>query len=178
MPNWTSNTIRAAGKERDLRAFLEAVKWQDEIFDFNRLIPMPTLLRHTASGSQVFDGKRFDNWFVENPDAAWNERIERPFTADEEAALKDIGYTNWYDWSVAHWGTKWNACRAEIVEECFEGGLVAIAFDTAWAPPLPVFYQMFALFPALSFTCSWQNECEYETYSTTRPAIDDDEAAS
>jgi hypothetical protein len=35
MPHWTANTITVAGKPADLRAFLEAVTWEDAIFDLN-----------------------------------------------------------------------------------------------------------------------------------------------
>lgn len=50
MPNWTSNSIRIEGAEADIRAFLDVVKSQDQLFDFNRIIPMPELLMHTGSG--------------------------------------------------------------------------------------------------------------------------------
>lgn len=172
MPNWTSNTIRVAGRETDIRAFLEAVKWQDEIFDFNRLIPMPPLLRHTSSGSHAFGDKSYDAWYVENPDADWKDRIERPFTPEEEAVLKDIGYSNWYDWSNANWGTKWNACNAEPTEGSAAEGYVEIRFDTAWGAPFPIFNAMFEMFPKLSFTCSWQDEDEELTHSIERESPD------
>jgi hypothetical protein len=171
MPNWTANTIRAEGSARDIRAFLETVKSKNEIFDFNRLIPMPKLLEHTASGGRDFDGKKCHAWYVENPDAPFGERIERPFTNDEEAALREIGYTDWYEWSVVHWGTKWNACRALIAEQCANGRYVVITLDTAWSPPLPVFRAMFGRFPALSFTCTWRDECETEVYSIERRTL-------
>ena len=58
MPNWTSNTIHIDGSEADIRAFLEAVKWEDEIFDFNRIIPMPALLKHTGSANRTINGAR------------------------------------------------------------------------------------------------------------------------
>ena len=34
MPNWTSNTIRAQGREADLREFLETSRGPDKPFDF------------------------------------------------------------------------------------------------------------------------------------------------
>lgn len=30
-------------------------------------------------------------------------------------AYEETGYKDWYDWSVANWGTKWNACETRIV---------------------------------------------------------------
>jgi hypothetical protein len=58
MPNWTSNTIYVTGKPADLRAFLEAVKWQDEVFDFNRLVPMPELPHSTAFSGNALSHSR------------------------------------------------------------------------------------------------------------------------
>lgn len=37
-------------------------------------------------------------------------------------------FTNWYDWSCAYWGTKWNACDTRVKDNF-------LAFDTAWSPP-------------------------------------------
>lgn len=46
---------------------------------------------------------------------------------------------NWYDWSLANWGTKWNVGPqdADVTTEP-EGELVRVTyrFDTAWSPPL------------------------------------------
>lgn len=58
-------------------------------------------------------------------------------TAEDRKANPD---TNWYDWNVEHWGTKWNA-YSQSLESQWDGGdccEVEIRFDTAWAPPLPV----------------------------------------
>ena len=43
------------------------------------------------------------------------------------------GFDNWYDWRVANWGTKWNACDSEYDEEC-----EAVKFNTAWAIPYQI----------------------------------------
>ena len=42
--------------------------------------------------------------------------------------LNKHGYTNWYDWSIAKWGTKWNASETYGSNNCF-------TFDTAWSCP-------------------------------------------
>lgn len=42
--------------------------------------------------------------------------------------LRKHGYTNWYDWNCANWGTKWNA------NETY-GSDTHFTFDTAWSCP-------------------------------------------
>jgi hypothetical protein len=130
MPNWTSNTIRAEGDEIDLRAFLEAVKWEDQIFDFNRIIPIPELLKHTGSGGRTIDGREVREWYVINPetDPLTDDKSVRLFTPEEEATLKEIGHRSWYTWCYANWGTKWNACHPELSEDCVGDGYIENPF--------------------------------------------------
>jgi hypothetical protein len=167
MPNWTSNTIRIEGAEADLRAFLEAVKWQNEIFDFNRIIPMPELLKHTGSGNRTIKGREVHEWYVIGHESALltDDKSVRLFTPEEEATLKQIGHRSWYTWCYENWGTKWNACRAELAEDCAKEGHVEIRFDTAWAAPMPVIEKIFEMFPKLSFLFSWENEGECERHT-------------
>jgi Ferredoxin-like domain in Api92-like protein len=168
MPNWTTNTIYANGSEKDIAAFIEAVKWQDQIFDFDRFIPMPELLKHTSAGSREIEGKAVKAWYVVDPVNPFADGGVRCFTPEEEAELALIGYSNWYDWSCAHWGTKWNACHAEMIDR--GDGFIAIRFDTAWAAPLPIFEAMLERFPTITFECSWQDECENVSHSMERVA--------
>src|SRR5579863_1233493 len=139
MPNWTANTIRALGTPQDLRAFLEAVKWEDKVFDFNRIIPMPELLKHTAKGCCVIDGERVENWYViDHTEPLPKAEHVRRFTAEEETLLDAIGHRNWYDWSCHNWGTKWNVCYPEIDASGIAFGYLEISFETAWSAPMPV----------------------------------------
>jgi hypothetical protein len=166
MPNWTSNIVRAEGDEHDIASFLDAVKTQDEIFDFNRIIPMPEILKHTASGQRKIGPKTVTSWYVINhKEPLPSDDDVRLFTPEEQAALAEIGHQDWYSWSNANWGTKWNACHTEITEKCLNNTWVEIRFDTAWDAPLPIFHHMFESFPKLSFTCTWQHECETLWYS-------------
>lgn len=174
MPNWTFNTITATGEEDDIRAFIETVKWQDQIFDFHRLIPMPALLKHTGCGQRTIEGKPVTCWYVINPDDPCpGEDGVRLFTPEEEAELAQIGSRHWYDWAIDHWGTKWNAVRAE--ESDRGPGFVFLRFETAWSPPLPVFEAMFERFPRVTFECTWQDECESVIHGMERPAQEPDE---
>lgn len=62
-------------------------------------------------------------------------------------ALIDTGHTDWYSWSIAHWGTKWGAYDFAV-----EGEVpLTIKFDTAWSFPTPVFTALAAEFPTLTF---------------------------
>ena len=141
----------------------------DQIFDFNRIVPMPELLRHTASGGRDFPDEnghlcRVSSWYVIDPDLkpgdpGWDKN-ERAFAAEERAALTALGHHDWYDWSTQHWGTKWNACHIDIEEFREEDRRVDIHFDTAWSAPFPVFRAIAAKFPQLVFEFSWTDEDE------------------
>lgn len=55
---------------------------------------------------------------------------------DKPLGAEDHKVPNWYDWSIEHWGTKWNAYSFQWhgkADHC-----IAIQFDTAWSPPEPV----------------------------------------
>ena len=43
------------------------------------------------------------------------------------------GFTDWYDWSRIHWGTKWNAIQTEIFEPQRQ-----IFWETAWSPSIDI----------------------------------------
>ncbi len=43
------------------------------------------------------------------------------------------GSANWYDWSISHWKTKWDAYNSSFNESDN-----TLWFDTAWSCPIPV----------------------------------------
>lgn len=47
--------------------------------------------------------------------------------------ILDYGYSDWYNWSLMNWGTKWNACNYRDDPD----ELTAV-FDTAWSTPEPI----------------------------------------
>ena len=46
------------------------------------------------------------------------------------------GYPDWYEWNVANWGTKWNACQEDTYDADITGD--KLCFSTAWSCPLEV----------------------------------------
>ena len=127
MPNWTSNEVRFISENKSalkrlklklkgkevIQTFLigQPPKKIDNVFDFNNIKPMPKALRNTVSPT---------------PTDTQEEK-------NKAMALKiRYGYSNWYDWCNANWGTKWNSCEAQSWDE---EGAVVYKFDTAWSAP-------------------------------------------
>lgn len=56
------------------------------------------------------------------------------------AAQEQHGHSSWYSWSLANWGTKWNAYHFRLIAE--DDDQLDFSFDTAWSPPEPIFAAM------------------------------------
>ena len=66
----------------------------------------------------------------------------RDTTADgskDKAMMKKYGYSNWYDWAVENWSTKWELNEFHGVERTELGideSEISFGFESAWAPPI------------------------------------------
>ena len=129
MPNHVTHNFTVEGTEEDIKKFIDECFDKEGEFDFNRLIPMPDILENTICGS--------------TPEMQTEEYKEK---TDE--AIKTTGYSNWYDWRLEHWGTKWNAYHTQIDHQ---GDFLELIFDTAWSCPEPIFKALSEKFPLLSF---------------------------
>ena len=78
-------------------------------------------------------------------------------------ALDATQYTDWNDWGVQNWGTKWDSEETSFAPGQPIPGATQLTFffETAWDPPLPVFVEMSRQFPALRFhvLCSGEMCC-------------------
>ena len=162
MPNWTTNQLIIEGTNDQIKELLSFIKGADEVIDFNKIVPMPEILKNAASGGCTIDGKYVASWYEDTSISNWADRSKshRLFTDEEAAELKVIGYTNWYDWCCDKWGTKWNACQSNI--ECEYDGYVEIRFDTAWSPPEPIFGALKERFPNLDIQLNYRLEDDPE----------------
>lgn len=113
MPNWTHNIVGFEASKNKLQEIKNKLSSDKNVFDFNNLIPMP---------------KHSETFYAEGS------------LGDKER--KKFGNNNWYDWSVYHWGTKWNSVRAEISEE--SENCINYHFDTAWDAPRPIIQEICA----------------------------------
>lgn len=176
MPNHVTNQIIIVGTEDDIEFVKQHMKSNDREFDFNRLIPMPESLGIT-SGSAVSNGvavllsRQGDHSKIDairNYNWAGTEDMSRSEFIDyllsergsstnlEEAAialanLKKFGHQDWYSWSIANWGTKWNAYDISELDNGFQ-------FDTAWSHPAPVIEKLVEFFPEITFKVAFADE--------------------
>jgi hypothetical protein len=64
--------------------------------------------------------------------------------------------TNWRDWAMDNWGTKWNCY--EVGEWDLEDGQAEIQFDTAWSTPAAAMIALSEQWPALTFRIEYADE--------------------
>lgn len=120
MPNWCNNSVEIY---HDDPAMIERVRTA-----FNgegllqEFIPVPDDLRNTVAGSV-------------------------PVAEEAEHKLKEefnritYGYTNWYDFCVNEWGTKWEIGADGNPAQDIPGGLM-LGFDSAWSPPIAAYEKL------------------------------------
>ena len=78
----------------------------------------------------IFDRGQPFNQIIPMPDDIMRDNI----TYEERKASDG---KNWYDWSIQHWGTKWDA--HQVSTELVDKNTLNIYMETAWSPPIPVF---------------------------------------
>lgn len=180
MPNWVSINMTVESKTpEEMKQFREEIafdlKNEVQVVSFRKIIPMPAVLDRTGKGSIssiAWDAFYGDptivlgySWVkdagvkdVEGLREFLNkEGVHYRVTADRAKKAKDeTGYTNWYDWSVDNWGTKWDACSIDEVSS--EDNLFEIRFDTAWSLPVPVLKALAQKYPHLGISGAFTEE--------------------
>lgn len=135
MPNWTYNVLTMSNLgSKDV---FSLDKNGRKYLDFEKIVPSP-------KSEEEYLKQGGDKY--QNPqDAHVMEETDRP-------------WFNWYDWNIDNWGTKWNACDTDVVDDD------TVTFNTAWAAPTPIFEALAKKYPEKSIRV----ESEYEDgdYST------------
>jgi hypothetical protein len=121
MPNWCNNVVEIGHEDpAKLKALVEA--YNDAKF-CSFAIPVPASLNIVA-------GRVGDD----------NDPKQIELEAQEKSNLEVHGYSNWYDFCVNEWGTKWDVGGDGDRIELEEGqDNTTLDFDSAWAPPLGVY---------------------------------------
>jgi hypothetical protein len=168
----------------DINTCREAIKGDPEerpIIDFNKIVPMPQVLRETtcdgtvsdyewALGKDIFSELRREKGLgkpvLNADDVTFNQILEAVkkrvalygrsnVDVDQLRKVHEnysrYGFTTWHDWSRANWGTKWNAYEQKE-EACL------IVFDTAWSTPFPVMEALSKQHPNITFEIGYADE--------------------
>lgn len=132
MPDWCTNTLLVRGpkdlvadfKKRNASTIIEDDGKTIKVpLQFSALIPMPKELE----GTQAPDDEN-------DPGVAERKR--------------KYGYSNWYDWCRANYGTKWDV--SDVSCRRIKGGL-EYGFCTAGIPPLAWLEKIADIYPRLEF---------------------------
>ena len=107
MPNWCNNVLTLQGPPGLIDRAKRAIE-RDELC--NEFFSIPSELKDTICPTQPGDEEK------------------------AKALQERYGYSNWYEFAINEWGTKWDINGGTIQEEG-DGYLVA-SFDTAWSPPI------------------------------------------
>lgn len=140
MPNWCENALTINGPAEDIQKFKQDGYLDDEQFlSAKKFLPIPESLRNI-------------NTVGERLDLVLSEEVEP---------------SNWYDWCVKNWGTKWDFCDLSVSkEEWLESDANEISFNTAWSPPIALFDFIAKQYPTLSFKLAYLEEnCWFSGYS-------------
>jgi hypothetical protein len=127
MPNHVIHRLYIHGdNQQEVKSFIRG----EAAIDFNRIIPMPEDLNDTPAPTPM--------------------KTEEDIKKHHELMQK-YGVSNWYDWRLSNWNTKWNAYNIEETEHY-------IQFQTAWSTPLAVIEKLSLLFPENTFEVSFADE--------------------
>lgn len=152
MPNWCNNNITI---RHDDKAKIDAIMATEgtEKGVLDTIIPCPSELN--------------------DPDlTTWSRDREAELEAKKQAMKAKYGFESWYDWNIAHWGTKWDLCDPMLTR--VDDNTVQIACDTAWSPPIAAYETMtqlgytveaFYYEGGMNFAGKWSSEFGDECYS-------------
>ena len=155
MPNWSNNEVTVKGEPEMID------KIEKLAFDFNRIIPPPQALVDdteeycTVCKSREFiDGANHSRLCTKcnvsdniggrvGHTGTDKERYRQLNKTEKKLAkswMKKYGTDSWYDWNTSNWGTKWNS--GDVQMNRVDKRTLTATFDTAWAPPEPIFYRL------------------------------------
>lgn len=77
----------------------------------------------------------------------------REFSLNTLVPLPKEQENNWYDWHIAHWGTKWDV---EATLHNQSSDKVEISFSSAWSPPTEWVNNVADRYPDLTFTLLYE----------------------
>ena len=179
MPNWVVTRIQISGSEDKIKEFedkvLDLTEGAEEVFSFQKITPRPEVLDNTISPNprpeitkvKDMEGNEIEVEVYRTVINEWEIQaaIKRGETPPEpipcnnatpeqqDELINKFGRTNWYDWNLHNWGTKWDAR-----DSFYNQDDKILEFQTAWSCPETVLTEMFERFPDLHFEGTFADE--------------------
>ncbi len=165
MPNHTANRLYIKGSAKHLNEITEAIKSKDKAIDFNKIIPIPEVLVKAQSPCRIesaevvakLNAEREAEIKADPEKAEWFSGEAAITKEEQERRIKEYGFDNWYDWSIANWGTKWNAYG---IDDGWtkDKKYICLYFETAWSPPMPIISKLSEEYPSCNFSLEYCDE--------------------
>lgn len=149
MPNLCCNLlsipIRPGVLITHIDTVIRSLRGPNGPLDFETVLPIPADLQDIYRGGTLIDGEYHTLWREESqPNGGVKKLSISP--SDLARFRKEYGADNPLEWSILHWGTKWNAETYDA-----DWDFNAIRFDTAWDPPRGFVQALSRKFPDLQF---------------------------
>lgn len=172
MPNHTANNFTVTGPVADVKRFLKQAAGSDKELSFDSLLPLPTVLKGSTAPVRIQTQAEIDATWAE-----WNKRKDegklekweleqgRPMglgvtQETYDTLMKEYGVSNWYDWSILNWGTKWDCydVREWNIAVADEEMTATIYYETAWSPATQLWLTVSQQYPTLTFFHEFADE--------------------
>jgi len=141
MPNWVYTYVTVDGPETSINRFKDHASAEGEITTSDGKT-------HTTEGA-------FSFWnFKAPPPHKYEEYFETNGWSNGQQTGQ--GEWNWYQWNVENWGTKWDACNAELTDS--SDTHLSYRFETAWSPANTAFKAIVKQYPDLTFEFNCEEE--------------------
>lgn len=174
MPNWCSNTTYVFGKTSNVKPFLDPIKEkiesldEDSYADFISIhYPCPQELRDSTANFVNINNPIPENWLNLVAEGTWTQEDYDSRVAEtladverKKILIEKYGAKDWYDWCIAHWGTKWGACDLYLgfTDNSNDTTEIELRYETAWGPALEAIEYISEKFPKLIFSTFYREE--------------------
>lgn len=122
MPNWCNNNLVL--EHDDPAMIIRAKEALDRGEFLQEFIPVPKELTETMAGSYGDPEK------------------QQALEAQQKSNVEKFGYSNWYDYCVGEWGTKWDVGEQGCTDIHPDGRILHTYFDSAWSPPVNAYAKL------------------------------------
>ena len=141
MPNWVDNRLIITADEETLSSIKAKVNWTENNNAklAESLYPLPDALKLVSGWSD----ETASYWVDEHGEPQQPPSAEEigattlsqySLTEEQKAELiNEYGATNWYQWNILNYGSKWPDCYTEA-RELNDNKQIYFSFESAWAP--------------------------------------------